>query len=113
MKFRTHWPIFVCFLNSDCQVGSSFWYILLRVDCEATVKNAAKSFLCLRWCTIIFLVCLEFYRGIKNKNKTKKLNEALAVKSAMPLSFVWFCCSAARTKPYKKYYKKDQADLYQ
>ena len=31
----------------------------------------------------------------------------------MPLNFVWFCCSVAQTKPYKKYYKKDHMALYQ
>ena len=65
-------------------MGSLFCYILLRVDWETTVKNAAKSLLYLRPCTIIFLVCLELYRGVKPKQHV----EALADKSAMSLSFV-------------------------
>ena len=90
-------------------MGSFFCYILLRVDWENTVKNAAKSLLCLRSCTITFLVCLELFRGVK----TKQHVEALVVKSAMPLSFVWFCWSVVRTKPYNKHYKKDHVALYQ
>ena len=38
---------------------------------------------------------------------------ALAVKIAMPFSFNCFCCSVARTKPYKKHHKKDHVALYQ
>ena len=62
-----------------------------------------------------FLVCLEFClcRGVKNKNKKKQNTEALAVKSAMSLSLFWFCFSVARTKLYKKHYKKDHVALYQ
>ena len=62
---------------------------------------------------MVFLLCLEFCWRIKNKNKTKQHIEALAIEITMPLSFVWFCCSVAQTKPYKKYYKKDHVALYQ
>ena len=31
----------------------------------------------------------------------------------MPFSFNCFCCSVARTKPYKKHHKKDHVALYQ
>ena len=83
---------------------------MLHVDLETTVKILLSLFHG-SGCAPEF--CLEFCRGIKNKNKTKQHIEALAVKSAMALSFNWFYCSIARTKPYKKHHKKDHVALYQ
>ena len=31
----------------------------------------------------------------------------------MLMSFVWFCCSVAQAKPYKKRHKRDHIAVYQ